>query len=469
MTDNQRPTRILAIDDEEMILRALRRTLAHRGYEVFTLEDGTAAVDLARREDIDVVLCDIRMPAVNGLDVLRFVKSALPDVEVVMMTAYATVQTAIQAIRLGAYDYLTKPFDDVEQVVAVIERAAERRRLRQRNCVLETELARLGPRSLIGDSAAMRLVLRMVDAVASTDSNVLIQGESGTGKELVAREIHRRSKRSGGPWVAINCADLAGSVLESELFGYVKGAFTGAVADRKGLLQAASRGTLFLDEIEDMPPPVQSKLLRVLQEREVRPVGSTDVIAIDVRVVCASLRPLDKLIAEKKFREDLYYRINVVQIDVPPLRDRVDDIPLLSQFFLQRAAKKTGKPGLRIEPDAVEQLCRMAWPGNVRELENAIERAAVLCADETIRVPDLPQRQLDDRLRDQATDLPGLSFGDAKARAVKLFERSYAEALLQRTNGNLSEAARIAGLDRSNFKRIVTRNGVATTDFRSDE
>ncbi len=467
----ERPAHVLVVDDESSVLHALRRVLVARGFEVTTLQQGLDALDVARRHDVDVAMLDIRMPGIDGLELLARFKRELPDVEVLMMTGYAAVESALQAIRGGAYDYLTKPFKSMEDAVRVVAKAAERRRLLVRNRYLEEALEGTSAGSLIASSAGMREVIRLLEAVAPADSSVLIQGESGVGKEVVAREIHRRSPRREGPWLAVNCSALSDNLLESELFGHVRGAFTGAVADKPGLFQLAEGGTLLLDEIGDVSAATQVKLLRALQEREVRPVGGTQVIPIDVRILCATNVDLQQAMRAGRFREDLYYRINVVGIQVPPLRERVDDIPVLAHHFLRRHAERAGRPALRLQAEAVEELCVRPWPGNVRELENAIERAVVLCAGDTVSADDLPQVQerADAAGGPSAGWLPShfnAAFAESKRAVVQAFERRYAEWALRQAAGNVSEAARVAGLDRSNFRRLAQRYELRPDDYK---
>src|SRR6516165_1406081 len=367
-----RRARVLVVDDEPSLLRAL--------------ESPIAATQQLAQEDFDVALLDIKMPDLSGLELLAAVKHRRPEVEVIMMTGHATVETALAAVKAGAYDYLTKPFEDVELVARAVGKAAERKMLFDRNRELERKLSEREPgpgEGLVGSSPGIREVTRMIEAVAYSAATVLVTGESGTGKELVARALHARSPRRAQPFVALNCGALTETLLESELFGHVKGAFTGAQRDQRGLFDAADGGTIFLDEIGDIPLATQVRLLRVLQEGEIKRVGSADAVKVDVRVIAATHRDLPKLVKAGKFREDLFYRLNVINIPLPPLRERVEDVPLLAHHFLRRYAERLSKRVRSVSPEAIELLSGYRWPGNVRELENAIERAVVLCRGDT--------------------------------------------------------------------------------------
>jgi two-component system response regulator HydG len=472
-------TRVLVVDDEPMVRRGLARMLLAKGMEVLTADDGRAALDLLGKERIHVALVDLMMPNIGGLEVLQHAKAKGLEVEIIMMTAFGDVETAVQAVRAGAYHFLTKPFRSNDEVVLTVQKAAERRRLIDRAHLLEQKLEqqeKFG--ELIGNSPSMREVYRLAVGVAPTSSTVLILGESGTGKELTARAIHQHSPRAGRPFVAVNCSAIPVELVESELFGHVRGAFTGATATREGLFEAANQGTIFLDEVGDLPLQAQVKLLRVLQEGEIKRVGANENRLVDVRVVAATNVDLRARITEGKFREDLFYRLNVVAIKLPPLRQRPDDIPLLAFHFLQKYAAKTGRDIRKVSPEAMRLLQNEPWPGNVRELENAIEHAVVFCRKDTILPGDLPfgKKTGETRSSDEESapggshrwDFPGglsdLPYRDAKQRAVAAFELAYFEAVLKRTQGNVSEAARQAGLDRSNFRRAARRAGANSRD-----
>jgi two-component system response regulator HydG len=465
----ERTVRVLVVDDEPVLLKALEALLGKKGYDVVALDSPIAATQRLAAEDFDVALLDVKMPDLSGLELLTAVKHRRPEIEVIMMTGHATVETALQAVKAGAYDYLTKPFDDVELVARAVAKAAERKRLFDRNRELESALREkeggTATDGLVGNSGPMRDVVRMVDAVAYSAATVLVNGESGTGKELVARALHAKSPRRNQPFVALNCGALTETLLESELFGHVKGAFTGAQRDQKGLFDAADGGTIFLDEIGDIPPATQVRLLRVLQEGELKRVGSADSIKVDVRVIAATHRDLPKLVKAGKFREDLFYRLNVIAIPLPPLRDRIEDVPLLAHHFLRRYTDRLGKKVKTLSPEAIELLCGYRWPGNVRELENAIERAVVLCRGESITPADLPPA-VSGRTAPLIREAPAagddatwlsMSYAAAKEQALRRFEKSYVEALMRACDNNISAAARKAGMDRSNFKRVLRK------------
>ncbi|HSD19071.1 MAG TPA: sigma-54 dependent transcriptional regulator [Anaeromyxobacter sp.] len=477
-TDTQ-PVRVLVVDDEPTLLRALEALLEQKGYAVVALDSPIAATQRLAQEDFDVALLDIKMPQLSGLELLNAVKHRRPEVEVIMMTGHATVETALAAVKAGAYDFLTKPFDDVELVARAVAKAAERKRLFDRNRELEIQLRERegGSEGLVGNSAGIREVTRMIEAVAYSSATVLVTGESGTGKELVARALHARSPRRGHPFVALNCGALTETLLESELFGHVKGAFTGAQRDQKGLFDAADGGTIFLDEIGDIPLSTQVRLLRVLQEGEIKRVGSADSVRVDVRVIAATHRDLPKLVKSGRFREDLFYRLNVINIPLPPLRERVDDVPLLAHHFLRRYADRLGKKVRTLAPEAVELLCGYRWPGNVRELENAIERAVVLCRGEAVGAGDLPPA-ITGRTAPLVREAPAagddaawlaLSYATAKEQALRRFEKGYVEALMRACDNNISAAARKAGMDRSNFKRVLRKYRADVEPEGSDE
>jgi two-component system response regulator HydG len=465
----ENPIRVLVVDDEPVLLKALEALLSKKGHRVTALDSPITATQRLAQEDFDVALLDVKMPDLSGLELLTAVKHRRPEVEVIMMTGHATVETALAAVKAGAYDYLTKPFDDVELVARAVAKAAERKMLFDRNRELETALREKegGPVTdgIIGNSGAIRDVQRMIEAVAYSAATVLVNGESGTGKELVARALHNKSPRRSQPFVALNCGALTETLLESELFGHVKGAFTGAQRDQKGLFDAADGGTIFLDEIGDIPPATQVRLLRVLQEGEIKRVGAADSVRVDVRVIAATHRDLPKLVKAGKFREDLFYRLNVIAIPLPPLRDRVEDVPLLAHHFLRRYAERLGKKVRTLSPEAIELLCGYRWPGNVRELENAVERAVVLCRGEAITPADLPPA-ISGRTAPLIREAPAsgddaswltMSYASAKEQALRRFEKSYVEALMRACDNNISAAARKAGMDRSNFKRVLRK------------
>ena len=485
-SSGEAPIRVLVVDDESGVRNAISRVLRNAGMVPFTAESGAAALELLDREPaIDVALLDVRMPAMTGPQLLSRMKAARHPAEVIMMTAFADIATTVSAVKEGAYGFLTKPFVANESIVIEVLNAAGHKRLRERTERLQRELAELRPDEMVGLCPQMREVNRIINGVAKADSTILVLGESGTGKELVARAIHQRSRRAAKPLVAVNCAAIPQELVESELFGHTRGAFTTAVSARAGLFEAANGGTLFLDEIGDLPLSAQVKLLRTLESGEVKPVGSDTVKHVDVRVIAATNANLKAAIAAGTFRQDLFYRLNVIAVHLPPLREREDDVLRLAQHFLQKYTERDGRPTPRLAPDAALALSRYDWPGNVRELEHAIERALVLDEGDVIAASSLPP-EIASRAtepppragagqevrRDTATPAsPGaprsieeavtalslheLAYADAKKRVLAEFTDAYVAALLRITGGNMSEAARRSGLDRSNFRRLV--------------
>ena len=453
---------LLVVDDDPLPLGVLRATLNAQRFHTLTAQSGAAALALLDQHasEIDCVLTDLYMPGVSGMDLLMYVRERWPEISVIVLTGHADVQTAVTAIRAGAYDYLVKPVDTVEALPTVLRRAIEHHRLLTRNRYLEQRLdaaERFG--GLVGNCRSMRQVYSSVSHVAVTDATVLVLGESGTGKELVARSIHEQSARAGRSFVAINCGALTETLLESELFGHERGAFTGAVARRHGLFEEASGGTLFLDEVGELSAATQVRLLRVLQERHVRPVGSNRSIPVDVRVVAATNRNLEEEVAARRFREDLFYRLNVVAIELPPLRARGDDVLLLAHHFLEKHAARHHKKIAVIAPRALEALVAHDWPGNVRELENAIERAVVLNGSESITLDALPALlRTPSSPTARASGATELPLVEARAR----FERRYLTEILDAAQGSLTAAAKQAGMDRSNFRRLLKRHGIRT-------
>jgi DNA-binding NtrC family response regulator len=470
---DQVPPRVLVVDDEPALRRSLARLLLGRGMAVHTAEDGASALEMLEREVVDVALVDLMLPDLGGLELLDHVKQHLAGVEVVIMTAFGDVETAVRAVRAGAYHFLTKPFRSLDEVAVTVAKAAEHGRLADHARKLAYRLEQMEKfGELIGNSRPMQEVYRRAMGVAPTSSTVLILGESGTGKELTARAIHQHSPRSDGPFVPVNCSAIPVELIESELFGHVRGAFTGAVSAREGLFAAAHRGTLFLDEIGDLSPVAQVKLLRALQEGETKRVGSDETRTVDVRVIAATNVDLRERMDVGKFREDLFYRLNVVAIALPPLRDRPEDVPLLAYHFLRKYAARAERTVREITPDALQVLQRHRWPGNVRELENAIEYAVVFCRDEAVTPADLPLEQPATVRGGSAGQRPDagpvalpsglcdLPYRDAKQAAMSSFDQAYFAEVLARAGGNVSQAAREAGLDRSNFRRAAKRAGV---------
>lgn len=427
--------KILVVDDEQSLREVLSIMLKRAGYAVTSTTDGEEAVELLQKEIFDLVITDLRMPKVDGLEVLKAVKSTSPETVVLIITAFASADSAVEAMKQGAYDYLTKPFQ-VDEVQLIIRNALEKRRLTTENMLLKREMASQSSfAQLVGHSEAMQKVFEVVRKVADSKSNVLICGESGTGKELVARAIHYNSARSVLPFVAVNCSAVPETLLESELFGHMKGSFTGAIANKAGLFEIANGGTIFLDEIGDTTPTIQVKLLRVIQEREFRRVGGSQDIKVDVRVVAATNKDLEKAVADGSFREDLYYRLDVIPIRLPPLRMRTGDIPLLVNHFLERFAKDSGKPKPVLSSEAMHVLLEHEWRGNVRELENLIERVVAFSVDGSVTDADVrgwlhrptappPVQGMPLDLTDEGVDLEGLINGIEKDLLLKALERS---------------------------------------------
>lgn len=427
--------KILVVDDEQSLREVLSIMLKRAGYAVTIAMDGEDAVELLQKEIFDLVITDLRMPKVDGMEVLKAVKSASPETVVLIITAFASADSAVEAMKQGAYDYLTKPFQ-VDEVQLIIRNALEKRRLTTENMLLKREMASQSSfAQLVGQSEAIQRVFEVVRKVADSKSNVLICGESGTGKELVARAIHYNSVRNALPFVAVNCSAVPETLLESELFGHMKGSFTGAIANKAGLFEIANGGTIFLDEIGDTTPTIQVKLLRVIQEREFRRVGGSQDIKVDVRVVAATNKDLEKAVADGSFREDLYYRLDVIPIRLPPLRMRTGDIPLLVNHFLERFAKESGKPKPVFSSDAMHVLLEHEWRGNVRELENLIERVVAFSVDGPVTDADVrgwlhrptappPVQGVPLDLTDEGLDLEGLINGIEKDLLLKALERS---------------------------------------------
>jgi len=445
-------SRVLIVDDDAETLDLLREIVAKEGYRVETAENGQAALGKIEHERPDVVITDIHMPGMDGLALLNELKTRVPDTLVILLTAYGSLKTTVDAIKAGAFDYLSKPFI-VDEIRLVVRRALEHKRVLSENQSLREQLQdRYRFDNLVGSSPGMVSVYKMIARVAQTDSTVLLQGESGTGKELVARAIHANSPRRTGPFVTVDSGALTESLLESELFGHERGAFTGAIATKKGLLEKAHMGTCFFDEMANISPTLQSKLLRVLQEREVRRVGGSGTMTVDVRMIAATNKDLKPLVESGSFREDLYYRLNVVTITIPPLRERVEDIPLLAQFFVQRYGAQKEKPVTGISDEAMDLLVKYSWPGNVRELEHVIERAIVLSPHTTILPHDLPES-----IRTAATQTPVHSGW----MTIDALEKDYILRVLDAHQRDIGRAAEILGIHRKTLLRKLRRYGMS--------
>jgi two-component system response regulator AtoC len=433
--------RILVVDDEANLRHMLQVVLRKQGYSVDEAPDGESALSLAGQTDYDFILCDVRMPVLDGPEFLRRAQSAGIDGTIIMMSAYGTVDTAVECMKMGAYDYISKPFKN-DEIILVLRKAEERERLKSENSRLRAEIEReYSFDGIIGKTHPMQEIFSLIKKVCDFKTTVLILGESGVGKELIARAIHFNSNRKKAPFTAVNCGAVPENLLESELFGHVKGAFTDAVADKAGLFEQADGGTLLLDEIGEMPPLLQVKLLRVLQESEIRPVGAGATKKVDVRVVSATSRDLVRDVAEGRFREDLFYRLNVFCINVPPLRERRADIPFLANHFLGKYGDRFGKNGVRLSAESLKIFLEYDWPGNVRELENCIERGLVLCDNDLIGVECLPESL---RKKSASTLLQGLQDDCLSLkRAGELLEREYIRKALEKTGGNRTQASRL--------------------------
>lgn len=436
--------KMLIVDDEPNMLHMLRSMIERHGYQVSTAENGGVALDLINKDRFDFVLCDVKMPVVDGLTFLEKGAAFLEQTTVIMMSAYGTIDLALEAMKAGAYDFISKPFK-ADEVIMTLKKAEERERLRRENVRLKQVIADFKGRpfaTIVAVSDGIREVVELARKIASYDTTVLITGESGTGKELVAQGIHEHSERREKPFVAINCGSIPENLLESELFGYVKGAFTGADENRKGLLDEANGSTLFLDEIGELPLALQVKLLRVLQEKEIRPLGSKKEIKVDIRIVAATADNLFDRVSQGTFREDLFYRLNVVPIRIPPLRKRLDDVPVLAQHFLDKYSRSLGTEVKGISPEAMELLTGYKWPGNVRELENCIQRAMVVSGSGTVMPDHLPKRiqeRVVDSLHENDDDEQSLSI----KKAQRQFEARLIRKALKVCAGNKSRASEL--------------------------
>ncbi|MGD0585335.1 MAG: sigma-54 dependent transcriptional regulator [Oryzomonas sp.] len=459
---------IMVVDDETVIREGLQRILEGESYAVDTCKSGHIAIEMLQQKDYDLIITDLKMPGMNGIEVLKAVKTLQPDVPVIMITGYATVDTAVDAMKNGAFDYIAKPFTP-DQIQEKVEKAFEQRNVNLDECYLKKEIiSHHGFNQFVGESKEMQKVYRRIIQVASTDSTVLITGESGTGKELVARAIHNNSPRRELPFVAVDCSSLAENLLESELFGHVKGSFTGAIQTKMGLFKVADNGTLFLDEVSNISLSTQAKLLRVLQERQVTPIGGTQPIPINIHLVAATNRNLKTMVCEGSFREDLYFRLNIIPIELPPLRERKGDVPFLISHFLTKYTAETGKEIRGIALDAMDLLKNYSYPGNVRELENTIERAVVLAGGDIIQKEDLElfdtvEKSSADREEYIPTTMEELKEMKRLIRdkAVEPIEKAFVLNALERNNWSISRAAEEIGILRPNLHSMLKKLGIS--------
>jgi two-component system nitrogen regulation response regulator GlnG len=478
---NMTNEKVLIVDDDESVRWVLKKSLQKEGIETALAKDAAEGLAQIKDSDIAVVLMDIRMPGMSGLEALERIQAEGRAVSVIIMTAQATMQNAIEAMRHGAFDYITKPFD-LDEVNILVKKAIEVRRLSQEVTALRAEVREKYEGGLVGNTAAMQDIYKTIGRVAESDATVLIQGESGTGKELVARAIHYHSKRVGRPFVAVNSAAIPSELLESELFGHEKGSFTGAISRKIGKFEAAAGGSLFLDEIGDMNLPLQGKLLRVLQEREFERVGGNESIKTDVRVIAATHQNLEKAVREKRFREDLFYRLNVIQINIPPLRKRKDDIVPLAEYFMQKY--QPGGPKKKvITPETLKILRAYDWPGNVRELENAVQRAVTLSQGDKIFPDALPpqifkpghgahlsfENFLEEKLADLVDRMGGLEQGDIYTMVLHRVEKPLITLVLKKTEGNQVRAANLLGINRNTLRKKIKELGIKAAFHGSDD
>jgi DNA-binding NtrC family response regulator len=459
---------ILVVDDELDMLQLLQRSLEKDiDCRVEVASSGEMALDQLDRQAVDLLVTDIRMSGMNGLELLQQVRPAYPNLTVVMMTAFGHIDMAVEAMKQGAYDFITKPFDH-DALILRLEKALERSRLVKENMRLQRECRDNSAfEGLVGKSPAMQRVFDMLQTVAQTEMTVLITGESGTGKELAARAVHLLSPRSSGPFVAVNCPTLPEGILESELFGYRKGAFTHATQNKIGLFQEAGGGSIFLDEIGDISPKIQTKLLRVLQEKEIKPLGDTKTIKVDARIIASTNQDLAMKIESGDFREDVYYRLNVLPIEMPPLRERVEDIPLIANFLVEKHCVKMNKPLKQISAQLMDQLVKHGWAGNIRELENTILRGILFAAEDEIRPSNIDLPKASTRsYPDIETDPTHSSYKSAKKQVLDTFNRLYIGNLLKLYKGNVTQAAGKCGMKRQALQQIIRRYQIKTEDYR---
>jgi two-component system NtrC family response regulator len=464
--------RILVIDDEPVICDGCRMVLSEKGYHVDTCPTGNAGLRSIETDAYDAVLLDMKLPDIDGMEILRRMRTDQPEVNVIVMTGYSTVTNAVEAMKLGAFDYLAKPFDD-EQISLAVKRAVENKHLREENLLLRTQIfERYNFDNIIGENPRILKIFYKIRKVAPTDTTVLIEGESGTGKELFARAIHAHSQRAGRQFIAVDCSTFSTSLMESELFGHVKGAFTGAVADKAGIFEIASGGTLFLDEVANINQDVQGKLLRVMETREFKPVGANRYGRTDTRIIAASNQNLKKLVDNQRFREDFYYRLSVVPIFIPPLRQRRDDIPRLAYHFLRLFCRKTGKRLKGFSDEALEMLINYQWPGNVRQLKNVVERLVIMSEHDVLSFWDIFD-QMQSRRQQRNGSVPESiqALKEAKQNILNdsflPLEKAFLQKALKSAAGNISRAADQVGMQRSNFSNLMKKHGIAVNAFRN--
>jgi len=461
-----KPGKILVVDDEPVVCQSCQRILGRVGYEVKTVLSGKEALKKIKEEIFDIAIVDLKMPGIDGMGVLQRIKEEHPEITVIMITGYSTVETAVEAMKLGAFDYVSKPFTP-DELEIIVKNALERKKLLWENRYLKDQLQeKYRFDNIIGKSKKMQEVYRIMEKVAPTDSTVLIYGESGTGKELVARAIHYNSPRKDKPFISLDCGALSESLLESELFGHIKGSFTDAVVTKPGLFEVADGGTFFLDEVSNISLSIQAKLLRVLQEREFKPVGGTNWKKVDIRLIAATNKDLRKMIQEGTFREDLFYRLNIVPIFLPPLRERREDIPLLVSHFLEKYNRERRRSIKRVSPEAMQLLINYSWPGNVRELENVIERVVVMAEEDTIGVEHLPLVIREEKGEEKIAvprnreELKRLK-KEARKRAVAKIEKRFVLEALKRNNWNVTRAAKDVGMQRQNFQALMRKYNIS--------
>ena len=450
--------KILIVDDEKSILDLLNMVFKKQGYSVKNALSAEKAIELLEEDDFDLVLTDVKLPKKSGMDILKYTREKEPQIPVVMITAYGTIKQAVEAFKAGAVDYVLKPFD-VEELKIIVEKGLKERRLKEENVLLKKELKeRYSFKNMIGRSKPMQEIFGLIDKISGTDSTVLITGESGTGKEMAARALHFSGKRKDKPFTTVNCGALPEGLLESELFGHVKGAFTGAVAQKKGMFQVAHQGTLFLDEIGEMSPQTQVKVLRAIQEKTIRRVGGTEEIPVDVRIISATNQDLKKKLKQGSFREDLFYRLNVITFHMPPLRERREDIPPLVQHFLKKHCEKSGTKIKRVAPEVFNVFETYPWPGNIRELENVIERIVAIEERETITKKSLPNELLSPQ-KTAAADRkirPGFDLN----KVLDDLTKEYVQEALDLSSGNMKKASSVLGINYRSIRYLIDKHGI---------